>query len=44
MPIHRQQHWNEVYEKKQSDQVSWFQAEPSLSLDLIRAAGFQPHT
>lgn len=31
----RQAHWDRVYAEKQPDQVSWFQAEARLSLDLI---------
>lgn len=33
------QHWDEVYRQKAEQDVSWFQAEPALSLDLIRRAG-----
>jgi SAM-dependent methyltransferase len=35
----RQQHWDSIYATKVEDQVSWFQAEPAHSIDLIRAAG-----
>ena len=35
----RQQHWDSIYATKAEDQVSWFQAEPAISVDLIRAAG-----
>lgn len=35
----RQQHWENVYRDKGEFQVSWFQEEPAVSLDLIRAAG-----
>ena len=31
----RRTHWERVYAEKQPDQVSWFQAEARLSLDLI---------
>jgi SAM-dependent methyltransferase len=31
----RRAHWERVYSEKQPDQVSWFQAEARLSLDLI---------
>ena len=34
----RQDHWNEVYRTKGAQNVSWFQTEPSLSLELIGAA------
>ncbi|MGV8502088.1 SAM-dependent methyltransferase, partial [Pseudomonas aeruginosa] len=33
------EHWQRVYESKPSDAVSWFQAEATLSLDLIRRIG-----
>jgi SAM-dependent methyltransferase len=33
-----QQHWQRVYERKASDQVSWFQPSASRSLELIRRA------
>jgi len=32
-------HWDAVYGRNQADAVSWFQADPATSLDLIRAAG-----
>lgn len=32
-------HWDEVYAAKQASEVSWFQAEPELSLKLIRRTG-----
>lgn len=33
-----QGHWNSVYGTKAETDVSWFEAEPELSLDLIRRA------
>lgn len=39
----RKEHWEAVYSKKKPDEVSWYQAEPTLSLKLIdQAAGRQP--
>lgn len=35
----RQAHWQAVYQDKGEDRVSWFQATPAISLDLIRAVG-----
>jgi SAM-dependent methyltransferase len=35
----RQAHWDNVYRTKGEDEVSWFQASPTVSLDLIHAAG-----
>ena len=32
-----QQHWQTVFTTKAEDEVSWFQAVPALSLDLIAA-------
>lgn len=37
----RQAHWDNVYRTKREDEVSWFQASPTLSLDLIHAAGVE---
>ena len=34
-------HWNSVYRSKASTDVSWFQAEPTLSLELIASAGIR---
>jgi ubiquinone/menaquinone biosynthesis C-methylase UbiE len=31
-------HWETVYRTKRADEVSWFQQEPTISLDLIRRA------
>ena len=35
----RQAHWQNVYQTKAEDEVSWFQSSPTISLDLIRATG-----
>ena len=35
----RKQHWEQVYTAKSPLDVSWYQTEPRLSLDLIRATG-----
>jgi len=37
----RRAHWDSVYRAKREDEVSWFQASPSLSLDLIHATGVE---
>jgi len=37
--ISRKTHWEQVYENKPVDQVSWFQREPRQSLELIEASG-----
>ena len=38
----RKQHWETVYETKQSSDVSWFQLLPARSLELIAATGAGP--
>lgn len=35
----RTDHWEEVYRSKSEREVSWFEDEPRMSLELIRAAG-----
>jgi trans-aconitate methyltransferase len=35
----RQAHWEKVYETKGENEVSWFQENPTISLDLIDATG-----
>lgn len=36
-PMDRKHHWEQVYETKPADSVSWFQPHAELSLGLIRA-------
>src|SRR4051794_12496260 len=38
----RQSHWQGVYTSKRPDEVSWFQKTPTVSLELLRAAGTTP--
>ncbi len=33
----RKQHWNHVYATKRDTDVSWFEAEASLSLSLVKS-------
>ena len=33
------EHWQQVYETKSPSEVSWYQASPTLSLELIQATG-----
>jgi 2-polyprenyl-3-methyl-5-hydroxy-6-metoxy-1,4-benzoquinol methylase len=35
----RKRHWEDVYARKAENELSWFQAEPATSLDLIRRCG-----
>lgn len=37
--MNRQQHWNEVYESKEPEDVSWYQRCPDASLALVTATG-----
>jgi hypothetical protein len=37
----RQAHWDNVYQTKGERDVSWFQENPDISLDLIRATGVE---
>lgn len=39
MPDDRAGHWQRVYETKATDAVSWYQAHPALSLELIALSG-----
>ena len=38
----RHAHWESVYRTKGEREVSWFQENPGISLDLIRATGAKP--
>ena len=40
--VDRQAHWDTVYCTKGESEVSWFQANPAVSLDLIAATGVKP--
>jgi ubiquinone/menaquinone biosynthesis C-methylase UbiE len=40
--VDRQAHWENVYETKGENEVSWFQECPTISLDLIDATGVKP--
>ncbi|MBK9124952.1 MAG: class I SAM-dependent methyltransferase [Chloroflexi bacterium] len=37
-----QAHWSRVYQTKAADDVSWYQATPRVSLDLLRRTGATP--
>ena len=39
--MNRKEHWEAVYGKKRPDEVSWYQAEPTLSLKLIDQCGLR---
>lgn len=38
-PPDRARHWSDVYASKPADTVSWFQSEPSVSLELLDGLG-----
>jgi methyltransferase family protein len=42
--MNREAHWDTVYSTKAENQVSWFEALPSVSLEMIDAAGVAPET
>lgn len=37
--MNRKDHWEQVYQTKTPDDVSWFQTRPAISLKLIEASG-----
>ncbi len=39
----RKDHWNTIYSTKASDDVSWFQSRPEVSLQLIERTGVAKH-
>lgn len=42
--MERKQHWERVYDTKAANEVSWFQAEPTLSLRMLDSAGLSSAT
>lgn len=44
MTTSRKSHWEQVYTDRSPESVSWFQAEPVLSLNLIRQFAADPAT
>jgi hypothetical protein len=40
----RKAHWQRVYTTTPADAVSWFQATPTVSAQLLDAAGLSPST
>ena len=42
--MNRRSYWQRVYTTRASTDVSWFQARPTVSMDLLNTAGLQPHT
>jgi trans-aconitate methyltransferase len=44
MDENRQEHWNAIYKSKDEWDVSWFEAFPAISLEMIEAIGLKPDT
>lgn len=42
--MERKAHWEGVYTSRQPTEVSWYQAEPTRSVELLREAGAGPDT
>ena len=42
--MERKAHWDRVYTTKQSDEVSWYQPEPTISLQLLEQTGLTAAT
>jgi SAM-dependent methyltransferase len=42
--MQRQSHWDAVYSTRGEQQLSWFEALPSVSLRMMEAAGLTPET
>lgn len=41
--VKRAAHWEHLYATKEPTQLSWYQAKPTMSLELIAAAGLSPN-
>ena len=37
--MNRQEHWNQTYQTKSTDDVSWYQRRPDSSIELIKTSG-----
>ena len=42
--MNRQDHWNAIYRLKGERDVSWFEAAPTVSIEMIQASGIVPET
>ena len=38
----RKAHWERIYRERAAPELSWYQPQPRLSLELIHAAGVSP--
>jgi hypothetical protein len=43
-PMSRKDHWERVFSTKGAAEVSWFQPEPSRSLEMLDRTGFTAET
>ncbi|MDX1577440.1 MAG: class I SAM-dependent methyltransferase [Gemmatimonadota bacterium] len=41
-PAKRREHWQTVYRRHRPEDVSWYQSDPALSLEMVRATGLGP--
>ena len=37
--MNRQEHWNQIYQSKAPQELSWYEERPELSLEMIAASG-----
>lgn len=42
--MERKAHWDRVYTTKQLDEVSWYQPEPTIALQLLERTGLAAGT
>jgi hypothetical protein len=42
--MERSNHWDRVYTTKASEEVSWFQPEPTISMQLLERSGLSAAT
>jgi len=40
----RKTHWDRTYNTRASDELSWYQPEPRVSIELIERSGLTPAT
>jgi len=40
----RKTHWDHVYQTRSPGELSWYQPEPTVSLELIERSGLTPAT
>lgn len=43
-PIDGREHWNSIYTRTAQNETSWFQAEPTRSLELLAGLGIAPNS